>query len=313
MMDSSAFLRRISRLKLGVTAYGKAPHKPILLLSLLGEIDAGRIINNQVYITPELISAFKENFALLVETPHNADFYLPFYHLMGDGFWHIRTFSGEPMQGALRSFRALQSTVQFGYFDDDVWELLFQANSRTAIRTELLKTYFPQTKDRFNENKQEGKNYIHSAEKYILNESPVAAYAITDNDEETQFVRSGLFKKLVPQIYNQTCCISEMRIIAGNGATMIDACHIVPFSIEGNDKVTNGIALCPNLHRAFDRGLLAIDDNFRVLVSSTIADEMSSPYNIQQFAGKSMLLPFGAIHYPDKTYFAWHREHVFVA
>ncbi|MFC4198185.1 HNH endonuclease [Pedobacter jamesrossensis] len=32
----------------------------------------------------------------------------------------------------------------------------------------------------------------------------------------------------------------------------------VPFNVSHNDKVTNGIALCPNLHRAFDRGLVSI-------------------------------------------------------
>jgi putative restriction endonuclease len=49
--------------------------------------------------------------------------------------------------------------------------------------------------------------------------------------------------------------------------TMVDACHIVPFSISYDDTITNGLALCPNLHRAFDRGLIAISDDYRVVVS----------------------------------------------
>lgn len=40
-----------------------------------------------------------------------------------------------------------------------------------------------------------------------------------------------------------------------------------------NDTITNGIALCPNLHRAFDRGLIAIDDNFKVLVSQSFRED----------------------------------------
>jgi predicted restriction endonuclease len=39
---------------------------------------------------------------------------------------------------------------------------------------------------------------------------------------------------------------------------MVDACHIVPIGRHGSDHVTNGLSLCPNLHRAFDRGLLSV-------------------------------------------------------
>jgi putative restriction endonuclease len=40
---------------------------------------------------------------------------------------------------------------------------------------------------------------------------------------------------------------------------MVDACHIVPFYKTYNNHPTNGIALCPNLHRAFDKGAIAVD------------------------------------------------------
>lgn len=57
---------------------------------------------------------------------------------------------------------------------------------------------------------------------------------------------------------------------------MIDACHIVPFSESYNDIVTNGIALCPNLHRAFDSGLISIDENYKVIVSNTFIEERNN-------------------------------------
>ncbi|WP_201288840.1 HNH endonuclease signature motif containing protein [Polaribacter septentrionalilitoris] len=40
---------------------------------------------------------------------------------------------------------------------------------------------------------------------------------------------------------------------------MIDACHIVPFSISNDDTIPIGISLSPNLYRAFDRGLITIN------------------------------------------------------
>jgi putative restriction endonuclease len=41
---------------------------------------------------------------------------------------------------------------------------------------------------------------------------------------------------------------------------MIDGCHIIPFSKNYNDTIINGIALCPNLHKAFDRALITTDE-----------------------------------------------------
>lgn len=81
-----------------------------------------------------------------------------------------------------------------------------------------------------------------------------------------------------------------MKVESINSISMIDACHIVPFSESYNDTITNGIPLCPNLHRAFDRGLIGIDDNYRVLISRSWK-ESQSPYLIKQFEGKQILLP----------------------
>ena len=61
----------------------KAPHQPILLLSVIQSIECGEIIDNKIEITSELVARFKDNWNLLV---HNnflqPRFALPFYHLV---------------------------------------------------------------------------------------------------------------------------------------------------------------------------------------------------------------------------------------
>lgn len=57
---------------------------------------------------------------------------------------------------------------------------------------------------------------------------------------------------------------------------MTGAFRIVPFSENYDDTVSNGIALCPNLQRALDRGVIGIDDNYRVMVSDSFKEEDSS-------------------------------------
>ena len=162
--------------------------------------------------------------------------------------------------------------------------------------------------------KNSGRSYLEDLEKYILNEKEGIYLPLvqTFNDEDGKFVRGGLFKKLVPKVYNFTCAISEMRIIAYDGSSLVEACHIKPFSISGDDKVTNGIALCPNLHTAFDKGLISIDDKLKVVVSKRLHEESKSIYNLRQFHNKSILLPFGEMHYPQIQNFQWHFKTKFL-
>jgi putative restriction endonuclease len=103
-----------------------------------------------------------------------------------------------------------------------------------------------------------------------------------------------------------------MRIDATISISMIDACHIVPFSVSYDDTITNGIALCPNLHRAFDRGLIAVDENYRVVVSGAFREDETS-YSLGAFDGKEIKLPMKENYFPLKGNFEWHRENVFKA
>lgn len=89
---------------------------------------------------------------------------------------------------------------------------------------------------------------------------------------------------------------------------MIDACHIIPFSESYDDTIKNGIALCPNLHRAFDRGLISIDDNYKVIVSKKFIESKSS-YLLRQFEGKMILLPTEKKFHPSIENLSQHRNY----
>lgn len=304
------YLKRFTKLRQGVTKYGKAPHKPILLLTFIEQFEKGEIKENRVYISPELVALFKETFALLVRTAHTSDFSLPFYHLSTEGFWAVRTKLGTQLNIHIKSITTLNDVVDFGYFTDDLYTLLIDIQSRNILKTAILDHYFPETRSEYLKTKQGG--YIQNLQSYLLNESQTGyALTVSETDEDEQFIRGGLFKKLVPQVYNHTCCISGMRLVSNHGFSMIDACHIVPFSLSKDDKINNGLALCPNLHRAFDRGLITVNENLKVLVSDAIAEDFANNYALQHLKGKPLTLPFGAKHYPNASNLAWHRQHIF--
>ena len=66
-------------LRKGVTKYGPAPHKLILLLAVIREIEAGRIVQNQIIISDTLIESFMTVWNENVHSGHSATFALPFW------------------------------------------------------------------------------------------------------------------------------------------------------------------------------------------------------------------------------------------
>lgn len=307
MLPLQHFLQKLTRLKLGHSKGDPAPHKPILLLAVMAGIEAGEIMDNRICITPELVSRFKDLFRMLggAFTPN---FSLPFYHLRTSGFWHLQTIAGREIlltkSLSIRSFAHLKEVVAYALLDEALFLLLREQQSREVLRQALLQTYFvgrslPGTAQH---------SLFAEVQEQILNE-PAVRYRkkVETADEEELFVRSGVFKKVVPQVYNYTCCISGMRIIASREVQMVDACHIVPFAESHDDTITNGLSLSPNLHRAFDRHLISIDANYQVVVSNQFVEEDNS-FSIRQFAGKRILLPDATRYHPHPANLQQHYQ-----
>ena len=298
---------------------GGAPHKPILLLSVIQLIESGYIDSHKIYLSPELVSIFKTHWTQLVNTEHQMLFPLPFYHMKSEPFWRLKANVGcekwVNAKSAMRTFANLNEAVRYAEIDQPLFLLLKEPRFCHELKLFLLDHYFPETKQ----------NYPHSvffndldkiAQQII--EEPVPDYqeriehlekTLDDNEyQQEMFVRSHIFKREIPRIYDYTCCISGLRIDATMNASMIDACHIIPFSESHNDSITNGLALCPNLHRAFDRGLIGIDDNYQVIINPNFTEPKESVYSIMQFSGRRILLPSVERYCPDLVSLRLHRE-----
>lgn len=312
----NSFLNKFTHLKQANTPYGKAPHKPVLLISILELIEKGLVQNNRIYVNTDLVGIFQENWRLLVKTLNLPDFTLPIYHLQSESvagrqFWFLQPKLGCQINAHIKSVTRLADVLDFGHFSEDLYLILTDPISRSVIKTVLLDTYFSETKNNYIESKSKGNGYIHELQDFILNEPEAQIRHIKIETEEDIFVRGGLFKRLVPKVYDSTCCFSGMRLESIYGHSFIDACHIVPFSLTHDDKVDNGIALCPNLHRAFDRGLVSIDSDFKILVSSQITESEDHPYSLTKLKGRKIRLPFGIRHYPSQENLNIHRKEIF--
>jgi len=74
-------------------------------------------------------------------------------------------------------------------------------------------------------------------------------------------LRSSSFSDRVLRAYGNACSMCGVQL------RLIDAAHILPVSTHNNDDTSNGIALCALHHRAYDRALLSMDDQYRIVLN----------------------------------------------
>lgn len=120
--------------------------------------------------------------------------------------------------------------------------------------------------------------------------------------------RDDAFRHNVRRAYAQTCAISGLRLINGGGRPEVEAAHIQPVAKHGPDSVRNGLALTGTVHWMFDRGLVSVDDEHRVLLATSgIPEDLGRLVQPHQ----RLRLPERAEWRPHPSYLRWHREHVF--
>lgn len=125
----------------------------------------------------------------------------------------------------------------------------------------------------------------------------------------SRLVRDRLFRRRVVDAYDARCALTGLKLINGGGRAEVEAAHIRPVDRGGPDIVTNGIALSGTVHWMFDRGLIGLDDDLKILVSRHVND----PEGINALLNKSgyATQPKRPLDRPHPAFLAWHRENCF--
>jgi putative restriction endonuclease len=122
-------------------------------------------------------------------------------------------------------------------------------------------------------------------------------------------VNQYFFRNSVLSIYGRKCCITGI-----DSEALINASHIVPWSHAATDRTNPQNGLCLNvLHdRAFDRGLITITPDYKILVSQKLKDVGCEPEYRNYFDsldGSSIRLPDK--FFPGKKFLKYHNEKIF--
>ena len=126
--------------------------------------------------------------------------------------------------------------------------------------------------------------------------------------ERKERVHQSFFREAIVTSYEQTCCITGLRI-----RECLIASHIIPWreSEEHRTDPRNGLCLSATFDRLFDRGLITISQDYTVLVSKSLlnSQDRQTVEQIGKYHEKPMIPPARFMPLPD--YLAWHRENLF--
>ena len=168
---------------------------------------------------------------------------------------------------------------------------------------------WPQRVDPHEEIPSETNPLVH----FQLGETDQARYVVGDYDRPiiastiNRPFRDAKFRQHVRQVYDRTCAFTGLRLINGGGRPEVEAAHIVPVEKGGNDSVQNGIALSGTVHWMFDRGLLSLADDFTILQSRQLNEDIS---HLLVRDGRARV-PNAPHLRPHPHYLGWHRDNVF--
>lgn len=118
------------------------------------------------------------------------------------------------------------------------------------------------------------------------------------------------FRDTVLSSYNYSCTVCKINLYK-----MLNASHIIPWSIDKNRRAdpSNGLSLCAFHDRAFDRGLITIDENFRIVLSGEVkVIEAPKLHRVGLLEVEGQVITLPDKFSPDQIALAYHREKVFL-
>jgi len=300
------WLPRLYNLRRDKRGTHERPHKPVLILSVLDLLDKGKLSQNQVPFDDALIQTFRRYFDAVKQHDDKPTIENPYYFLSGDGFWTIQKPGDAPLYQAGNassppSIGTLRQTA--GRFDPQLWQLMQDPASRAQLREALVTRYFP-------DRRRELATLNPQLSTLNFPNQPPRGVQLNDSFEQA---RSGAFRQTVLELYDFMCAACGMRVRLNDGFSLVDAAHIIPFNVTRDDKPSNGLALCPNHHRAMDRFLIAPcpDPKHRAgvwRVTSRLDDRKDSRGDLVGLEARPVLEPSEEMFFPSLESLRWRCE-----
>lgn len=280
--DGEELIKQLNQLSIWKKGDQRAPHKPLLILYTLGELQKG---DSRLIPYRDAREKLKE---LLIEFgPLRSSYHpeQPFVRLINDGIWELST----PINTSKFTNKQLIENEVSAGFNSNVYDLLKNdIPLQKKVAETVLFAHFPET----------------------LHEDILECIGLdfTINKKNN---RDPKFRERVLKAYEYRCAVCGFNVRLGNHLVGIEAAHIKWHQAGGPDIEENGIALCSLHHKLFDRGVFTIDNERRFLVSEFANGGDGFDDWIMKYHGQIIRNPVQQYYVPNNIYLGWHVREVF--
>jgi len=295
---------------------GRSPYKPLLLLAVMDLFGQGQITTNLIQLTPDLGDIFHLYCSQVMPPDWRCNIAMPFFHLSREGFWQLKPLPGR--EAVIASGRRLQSVsllldnVAGAALDEELQSLMCVEKTREVLRAVLVETYFDEaTQKRLVAQgvvNADGFKYSQQLLEGVLKKEPKLK---EKSEEYSPPARDQGFRRAVVLAYNHRCAFCGIRMLTPDGHTAVVAAHIMPWSVSHNDDPRNGMALCHLCHWTFDKGLVGVSAQYRVLTSPRLSTNQNVPGHLVTLSNCEILGPIEKELWPDVVSLKWHLREVF--
>ena len=118
----------------------------------------------------------------------------------------------------------------------------------------------------------------------------------------------GAFRIVVTELYKRRCAMSGEKTLP-----VLEAAHIKPYAMNGENAASNGILLRSDIHTLFDAGYVTVTDQHRVEVSKRLRDDFGNGKIYYQYHGQKLAVePTDKLLMPARDNLRWHNDHIYL-
>ena len=144
MSDLNIYSKYFSNLRTAKKLGLPAPHKAVLLLSVMELVETGVIIGNRIELSERLEKTFLKLWKRYVGTSvvFQAKVATPFWHLQNEPFWNLYLNNGKDQSTVTSPYsvsRLRENT--HAIIDQELFELMRDEDSRARLRVPLISQY----------------------------------------------------------------------------------------------------------------------------------------------------------------------------
>ena len=295
-MNRAELLKRFSNVTVWKKGDKRAPHKPLLILYMLGRLQRGETGSVSFKEIDSEVGKLLDEFG----PPRKTQPIYPFWYLQNDGLWQLTNIepSSDGTLGPPPTKTFIRNRHVHGRFPADIENLLCsEPETLRRIAAGLLQDNFPAT--------------LHSD---ILQATGLnlETTVIPDRRQaDSKKARDPRFRDRILKAYEYRCAVCGFSVRLGNASVGLEAAHIKWHQAGGPDEECNGLALCSLHHSLFDRGAFSLDNERKLIVSENAHGNIGFDEWLMRFHGNEIQPPQRSSYMPRNDFTQWHINEVF--